>query len=243
MNADFTRVTSEQTTANRAARKTAGRNAFILKEQPSCQPNCLPENLLSKPGSVLHAQLERMRRCSTNSDLFYSYHPRGRRADRDGDCEHDRTFPRDRAPDSFLRITSGPSAYFLTYVVFARVYATGIERRINRLLQDDVMIAHRLEASYLFPLSGQQFAGVPVRADQTFIGFITLHFWLLGAASIFLAAYRAWQLLPLLVREFPILDYYFPLLIAWSLLHLVYLVWYFGTRYHERRIMQIVAGA
>ena len=104
------------------------------------------------------------------------------------------------------------------------------------------MIAHRIEASYLFPLDGPQFAGVPLRADQTFIGFITLHFWLLGGASIFLAAYRAWQLLPALAREFPILDYYFPALIAWSLLHLVYLVWYFGTRYHERRIMQIVSN-
>lgn len=135
------------------------------------------------------------------------------------------------------------SAYFLTYVVFARVYATGIEKRINRLLQDDVMIAHRIESSYLFPLAGPQFAGVPLRADQTFIGFITLHFWLLGAASIFLAAYRAWQLLPDLTREYPILDYYFPALIAWSLLHLVYLVWYFGTRYHEQRIMQIVSKA
>jgi hypothetical protein len=27
------------------------------------------------------------------------------------------------------------SAYFLTYVVFARIYATGIEQRINRLLK------------------------------------------------------------------------------------------------------------
>jgi len=135
------------------------------------------------------------------------------------------------------------SAYFLTYVVFARVYATGIEKRINRVLQDDIMIAHRIEAAYLFPLEGLQFAGVPLRADQTFIGFITIHFWLLGAASIFLAAYRAWQLLPALTREFPILDYYFPALIAWALLHLVYLVGYFGTRDHERRIMGIVRDA
>jgi len=135
------------------------------------------------------------------------------------------------------------SAYFLTYVVFARIYATGIEQRINRLLQDDVMIAHRIEADYLFPLAGPQFAGVPLRADQTFIGFITIHFWLLGASAIFLAAYRAWQLLPALAREFPIIDYYFPALIAWSLLHLIYLVWYFATRYHERRIMRIVTEA
>lgn len=135
------------------------------------------------------------------------------------------------------------SAYFLTYVVFARVYATGIEQRINRLLQDDVLIAHRIEAAYLFPLKGAQFAGVPLRADQTFIGFITIHFWLLGAAAILLSAYRAWQLLPALARDFPPADYYFAMLIGWSLLNLVYLLWYFGTRQHERRIMHIVGDA
>lgn len=135
------------------------------------------------------------------------------------------------------------SAYFLTYVVLARVYATGLEQSLNELLGGDALVAHRLEASYLFPLGGPQFAGVPLRADQTFIGFITIHFWLLGAAAIFLASYRAWQLLPLVERDFPPAAYYFPALIAWALLHLVYLGWYFGTRYHERRAMQIVRDA
>jgi len=135
------------------------------------------------------------------------------------------------------------SAYFLSYVVLARVYATGLEQSLNELLGGDALVAHRLEATYLFPLGGPQFAGVPLRADLTFIGFITIHFWLLGAASILLASYRAWQLLPLLERDFPPASYYFPALIAWSLLHLVYLGWYFGTRYHERRVMQLVRDA
>jgi hypothetical protein len=135
------------------------------------------------------------------------------------------------------------SAYFLTYVVLARVYATGLEQSLNDLLGGDALVAHKLEAAYLFPLGGPQFAGVPLRADQTFIGFITIHFWLLGAAAIVLASYRAWQLLPVIERDFPPASYYFPALIAWSLLHLVYLGWYFGTRYQERRIMQLVRDA
>lgn len=135
------------------------------------------------------------------------------------------------------------SAYFLTYVVLARVYATGLEKALNTLLGGDALIAHRLEASYLFPLHGPQFAGVPARSDQTFIGFITIHFWLLGAAAIALAAYRAWQLVPSLEETFPPVSFYFPALVAWALLHLVYLYWYFGTRYHEERIMEIVSKA
>lgn len=135
------------------------------------------------------------------------------------------------------------SAYFLTYVIFARVYATGIEQRINHLLEDDSLIEHRQEAVYLFPLDGAQFAGVPLLLRQTFNGFITIHFWLTGGAAIFLAAYRAWQLLPELAGEFPPARYYFWALGAWALLHLVYLVWYFGSRHYERLVKQIVSNA
>ncbi len=207
----------------------------------------VPENLLIETRmQVLHAQLERMRAMLYNySNLFYKLIILAVVVLIVMAMASMTELLRATALliPFFIIYIGVQSAYFLTYVVFARVYATGIEKRINRLLQDNVMIAHRIEASYLFPLAGPQFAGVPLRADQTFIGFITLHFWLLGAASIFLSAYRAWQLLPTLTREFPILDYYFPVLIAWSLLHLVYLVWYFGTRYHEQRIMQIVSKA
>ncbi len=213
-----------------------------MSTEPVVSENVLVETRMQ----VLHAQLERMRTMLYKySELFYKLivlavvllilMAMASMTD---------TFRATALMIPFFVIYVGvQSAYFLSYVVFARVYATGIEKRINRMLQDDIMIAPRIEAAYLFPLEGPQFAGVPLRADQTFIGFITIHFWLLGAASIFLAAYRAWQLLPALTREFPILDYYFPVLIAWSLLHLVYLVWYFGTRYHERRIMQIVSNA
>ncbi len=135
------------------------------------------------------------------------------------------------------------AAYFLTYVVFARIYATGLEQRINRSLKDDVLIAHWQEAAYLFPLKEGQFAGVPLRLRQTFIGFITIHFWITGAVVIALSSFRVWQLLPVIKEEFPPVALYFPALILWSLLHLVYLVWYFGTRYYERRIMAIVSDS
>jgi hypothetical protein len=135
------------------------------------------------------------------------------------------------------------SAYFLTYVIFARVYAAAIEQRINHLLKDDVLIAHRQEAAYLFPLGGAQFAGVQLRPRQTFFGFMTIHFWLTGGACFALAAYRSWQLLPELAGEFPPARYYFWALGAWSLMHLVYLVWYFGSRHYEHRIKQVVSEA
>jgi hypothetical protein len=135
------------------------------------------------------------------------------------------------------------SAYYLSYTIFARVYATGIEKTINSAHDRDLLIAHRIEAAYLFPLRAGQFAGVPLRFAQTLIGFLTLHFWLTGAAVIGLSAYRAWQLLPELAQEFPPTRFYFVALGVWSLIHLVYLVWYFGTRRYEHQIMGIVSEA
>lgn len=135
------------------------------------------------------------------------------------------------------------SAYFLTYTTFARVYATGIEKRLNESLRDDVLIGHRIEADFLFPLAGPQVAGVSPRLGQTFISFITLHFWVLGAAIIALASYRAWQLLPEVAITFPPANYYLWALAAWSILHLVYLIWYFGGRRYDRAIMKIVREA
>ncbi|MDX6693164.1 MAG: hypothetical protein QOF02_767 [Blastocatellia bacterium] len=143
----------------------------------------------------------------------------------------------------FIIYIGAQSAYFLTYVVWARIYATGLEQRLNGLLEAEALIAHRQEAAYLFPLDGPQFAGVTLRLRQTFIGFITIHFWLLGSAAIALSLYRAWQLYEELMQQFPPVCYYFIALGAWALLHLIYLVWYFGSRHYERRIMQIVRDA
>jgi hypothetical protein len=143
----------------------------------------------------------------------------------------------------FVIYTGVQSAYFLTHVIFARIYAREIEQRIKQFLEDDSLSAHRQEAVSLFPLDGAQSGGVPLRLRQTFTGFIAIHFWLTCGAGFALAAYRAWQLLPELAGEFPPARYYFWALGAWALLHLVYLAWYFGSRHHERRIKQIVSEA
>lgn len=132
------------------------------------------------------------------------------------------------------------SAYYLTYTIFARVYATGLEKTINRLLGQDILIAHRIEANYLYSLNEPQLSTVQVRVRQTYIGFITVQFFILSVFVIGLSAFRAWQLTPLVAPEFPPVRFYFPALILWSLFHLVYLVWYFATRYYQKRIMQVV---
>lgn len=43
------------------------------------------------------------------------------------------------------------------------------------------------------------------------------------------------------MAAFPPVCYYFIALGAWALLHLIYLIWYFGTRHYEQHIMDIVS--
>lgn len=45
------------------------------------------------------------------------------------------------------------SSYLFSYVTFARTYATALEQRINRHLGGQYLIAHQLEAAYIFPIS------------------------------------------------------------------------------------------
>lgn len=45
------------------------------------------------------------------------------------------------------------SSYLFSYVTLARTYAVALEQRINRHLGGDYLVAHRLEATYVFPIS------------------------------------------------------------------------------------------
>lgn len=195
---------------------------------------------------VMHAQLERMRAMHYKySDLFYNLITLAVVAlVIMAAASFTDTLRATALLIPFFTIWVGlQSAYYLSYTIFARVYATGIEEEINRVIGADTLVGHRIEAEYLFPLRGRQFAGVPLRIAQTLIGFLTIQYWILGTVVIALAAFRAWQLLPALAQEFPPVAFYFYALAAWSLLHLVYLVWYFATRRYERAIMRIVSDA
>lgn len=195
---------------------------------------------------ILHAQLERMRAMHYKySDLFYNLITLAVVAlVIMAAASFTDTLRATALLIPFFTIWVGlQSAYYLSYTIFARVYATGIEQTINRHAATDTLIGHRIEAEYLFPLRGRQFAGVPLRIAQTLIGFLTIHYWILGAVVIALASFRAWQLLPALAQEFPPVAFYFHALGVWSLLHVIYLVWYFATRRYEYAIMRIVADA
>ena len=134
-------------------------------------------------------------------------------------------------------------AYLLSYNLFARIYATALEKRLNALLGGDLLVAHRMEDVYLYATPGPKFVAVDLRRPWTFISASTFSFTVGGGLMYALAAFRAWQLLPEFAPRYAPLHAYWPLLLVWTLGHLAYILWFFVGGKPERDIAAIVGAA
>jgi hypothetical protein len=69
---------------------------------------------------------------------------------------------------------SGQRRLDASYLIFSRHYATRLERLVNRELGRDVLVAHRMEDSYLFPLDRPKMVTLTVAGGHfTWFGFMT----------------------------------------------------------------------
>jgi len=134
-------------------------------------------------------------------------------------------------------------AYLLTYNLFARIYATALEKKINSLIGGEFLVAHRMEDEYIYRTPGTKFVALDLGRPWTPIGASTISFTVGGVLVYVLAAYRAFQLLPSLAPHFPPLAWYWPLLVVWTLAHLAWLVWFYVGGKPERTIAAIVNEA
>ncbi len=123
----------------------------------------------------------------------------------------------------FLVVTGGVTAsFYLHFCDFARLHASVLERKINRMAGHDILIGHRIESLYFYPLNQPKFSGWVPGRPWCFFSFFSLHWSLLWFALWILGAWTAWQTLTMGQSLL-----YFPLLILWSLGNSVYLAWYF----------------
>ena len=134
-------------------------------------------------------------------------------------------------------------AYLLTYNLFARIYATALEKKINALLGGEFLVAHKMEEAYIYRTPAPKFVAIDLGRPYTFIGASTVSFTFGGVLTYGLAAYRAWQLLPELAAHYAPLHFYWALLAVWTIGHLIYLVWFYVGGKPERAIAAIVNEA
>jgi hypothetical protein len=136
----------------------------------------------------------------------------------------------------FLVITAGVQASFYLHLVdFARVHARAIEKKINELLGEPVLVAHLLEDAYFYPLEHPRFSGFAVTAPSRFFSAFTVH-WCGVWAMLFVAGLMAARGS---VSE-RMLMIYGALLAAWSIANVSYLAWFFLGLRDQRRITALL---
>lgn len=133
------------------------------------------------------------------------------------------------------------ASYLFSYVIFARTFASALERRINREIGADLLVAHRLEEVYFGAPGDPRLVAASLRRPAAFISAETWHFTAVGAAlfvvSVFMGATTVQR-----IGE-PWSSLYVPVVIGWALLNGAYLAWHFLARRDQRSIERILADA
>jgi len=69
------------------------------------------------------------------------------------------------------------------YLIFSRNYSEFIEIKLNNILGNDVLIAHKLENSYLFPIKDRKIVVAKLGSDFSWFGYVTLFITFIGISS------------------------------------------------------------
>ncbi len=133
------------------------------------------------------------------------------------------------------------AASLFSYVVFARTFASAIERRINRELGADILVAHRLEVAYFGAPGDPKLVAGSLRRPLTMLAAETWHFTIAGAALFTVSTLLGSATVQRLGS--PWSDVYVPVVLGWALLNGAYLAWYFVARRDQRAIEALLADA
>lgn len=89
-------------------------------------------------------------------------------------------------------IGAAQTAFDASYLIFARHYARSLEQYLNGRLDDEVLVAARLEDTYLFPLDRPKLVTLPLSGGLTWFGFMTALYTLVGVGFFAVGMAQAW---------------------------------------------------
>jgi len=76
------------------------------------------------------------------------------------------------------------------YLIFSRNYSQFIEEKINKINGKEVLIAHKLENNYFFPINDRKIVVASVGKNFSWFGFVTLFITFFGLSSYIYSIYR-----------------------------------------------------
>ena len=117
------------------------------------------------------------------------------------------------------------------YLIFSRNYSEFIEIKLNNILGNDVLIAHKLENSYLFPIKDRKIVVAKLGSDFSWFGYVTLFITFIGISSY------VYSIVRLLNTEISLYYYLFIALI--TLITLIIGIWWFLLGNGEKRLEKV----
>ena len=117
------------------------------------------------------------------------------------------------------------------YLIFSRNYSEFIEIKLNNIFGNDVLIAHKLENSYLFPIKDRKIVVAKLGSDFSWFGYVTLFITFIGISSY------VYSIVSLLNTEISLYYYLFVALI--TLITLIIGIWWFLLGNGEKRLEKV----
>ncbi len=117
------------------------------------------------------------------------------------------------------------------YLIFTRNYSQFLEEKINKIYGNDILIAHKLENSYLFPIQDRKIVVAKLGNDFTWFGFVTLFITFFG---IFTYIYA---LRDLIIIKYDVIYLFFLVLI--TLVTLFFGIWWFLLGNGEKKLEKV----
>lgn len=143
----------------------------------------------------------------------------------------------------FLVVTAGVQAsFYLHFVDFARVHARALERKINQLVGDQVLLGAEIEDLYFYPLDHPKMSGLSYAKPLGFFSVYTLHWCGLWLFFYVVGVYLSVWILGLGDLAAYTLPYYL-LLAVWTLGNVLYLLLYFGRGHDLKAVAARLAAA
>jgi len=117
------------------------------------------------------------------------------------------------------------------YLIFSRNYSQFLEEKINKINGNDVLIGHKLENSYLFPIQDRKIVVAKLGTDFTWFSFVTLFITFLGISAYIFA------LRELIIMKYDVFYIYFLLLITSVTLFIG--IWWFLLGNGEKKLEKV----
>jgi hypothetical protein len=121
-------------------------------------------------------------------------------------------------------------AYFL---IFSRQYTQFIEKRINNEYDEDILIAHKLENEYFFPINQKKIVVAVLNKGFTWFSFVTLFITFYGVSTY------AWSLMQMFNNGMNTNFIYFILIVTLVTLSVGF--WWFLSGTGEKRLEKVFA--